>query len=298
LLGEELKNCRLRDCQRRGKRKEEEEEEELASRGRDMNAALGSSVWPSSSSSFSSSPSLLLSCFCNCNGSLTTRHQASSSNNNDRSRFWKLSSSQSTSLLASRTRRHSHKKSFFSPYRQGLIQSCAGKTPPSPSPSPSPELAESEMSMTKERKQLGGGGLLEKKDDGAIVVERLFSNLNEATLEHEPGSLSSAVLLIAGTTVGAGILAIPSVTQESGFLASAVTCVTCWIYMVGTGLLVAEVNVNTMCELGSGGVSLVCFSDFLFLSFPNHDYGDFSIVIIITSDHVSSLTICVLCIVL
>jgi hypothetical protein len=45
------------------------------------------------------------------------------------------------------------------------------------------------MSMTKERKQLGGGGLLEKKDDGAIVVERLFSNLNEATLEHEPGEL-------------------------------------------------------------------------------------------------------------
>jgi tyrosine-specific transport protein len=84
----------------------------------------------------------------------------------------------------------------------------------------------------------------------------------------QTGSLSSAVLLIAGTTVGAGILAIPSVTQESGFLASAVTCVTCWIYMVGTGLLVAEVNVNTMCELGSGGVSLVCFSDFLFLSFP------------------------------
>jgi len=67
---------------------------------------------------------------------------------------------------------------------------------------------------------------------------------------------------------------------------------------VGTGLLVAEVNVNTMCELGSGGVSLVCFSDFLFLSFPNHDCGDFSIVFIITSDHISSLTICVLCIVL
>jgi hypothetical protein len=220
---EELPIARLPE-----KRKEEEEEQEFASRGRDMNAALGSSVWPSSSS-FSSSPSLLLSCFCICNGSLRTRHQASSSNNNDRSRFWNLSSSQSTSLLASRTRRHSHKKRFFSPYRQGLIQSCAGKTPPSPSPSP--ELAESEMSIAKERKQRGGGGLLEKKDDGAIVVERLFSNLNEATLEHEPGSLSSAVLLIAGTTVGAGILAIPSVTQESGFLASAVTCVTCWIYM-------------------------------------------------------------------
>lgn len=57
--------------------------------------------------------------------------------------------------------------------------------------------------------------------------------------------------------VGAGILAIPAVTQESGFLASAVACILCWIFMVVTGLLVAEVNVNTMCEMGSGGVSLV-----------------------------------------
>ncbi|KAK3003855.1 hypothetical protein RJ639_019524 [Escallonia herrerae] len=57
--------------------------------------------------------------------------------------------------------------------------------------------------------------------------------------------------------VGAGILAIPAVTQEAGFLASAVTCIGCWIFMVVTGLLIAEVNVRTMCELGSGGVSLV-----------------------------------------
>ncbi|XP_012075989.1 tyrosine-specific transport protein isoform X1 [Jatropha curcas] len=88
-------------------------------------------------------------------------------------------------------------------------------------------------------------------------VERLFSNLNQATLKREPGSLSSSILLVAGTTVGAGILAIPAVTQESGFLASAVACIVCWIFMVATGLLIAEVNVNTMCELGSGGVSLV-----------------------------------------
>nr|GMD73677.1 tyrosine-specific transport protein isoform X1 [Ipomoea batatas] len=67
--------------------------------------------------------------------------------------------------------------------------------------------------------------------------ERLFSNLNQATLKREPG---------------AGILAIPAVTQESGFLASAVTCIGCWIFMVTTGLLIAEVNVKTMCELGSG----------------------------------------------
>ncbi|KAL8527327.1 hypothetical protein ACS0TY_005264 [Phlomoides rotata] len=87
--------------------------------------------------------------------------------------------------------------------------------------------------------------------------ERLFSNLNQATLQREPGSLSSAIFLVAGTTIGAGILAIPAVTQESGFLSSSVVCILCWIYMVVTGLLIAEVNVKTMCELGSGGVSLV-----------------------------------------
>lgn len=87
--------------------------------------------------------------------------------------------------------------------------------------------------------------------------ERLFSNINQATLKREAGSLVSSTLLVAGTTVGAGILAIPAVTQEAGFLASAVACVSCWIYMVVTGLLVAEVNVSTMRKLGSGSVSLV-----------------------------------------
>ncbi|KAI4305874.1 hypothetical protein L6164_029209 [Bauhinia variegata] len=90
-----------------------------------------------------------------------------------------------------------------------------------------------------------------------LEIERLFSNLNQATLKREPGSLSSAILLVTGTTVGAGILALPAVTQESGFSAFAVICIFCWVYMVVTGFLIAEVNVKTMCELGSGGVSLV-----------------------------------------
>ncbi|EXB54671.1 hypothetical protein L484_022533 [Morus notabilis] len=95
------------------------------------------------------------------------------------------------------------------------------------------------------------------RSESELEFERLFSNLNRATFKREPGSLSSAVFLVAGTTIGAGILAILAVTQESGFLASAITCIFCWVYMVVTGLLIAEVNVNTMCELGSGGVSLV-----------------------------------------
>ncbi|KAJ0238622.1 hypothetical protein HA466_0238020 [Hirschfeldia incana] len=97
----------------------------------------------------------------------------------------------------------------------------------------------------------------QEKEEEVIEFQRLFSNLNRSTLKRESGSLSSAVFLVAGTTVGAGILAIPAVTQESGFLASAVACILCWAFMVVTGLLVAEVNVNTMSELGSGGVSLV-----------------------------------------
>ncbi|CAL9148397.1 unnamed protein product [Musa hybrid cultivar] len=97
--------------------------------------------------------------------------------------------------------------------------------------------------------------------------ERLFSNLNQATMKRVPsknpqmllsGSVTSGILLVAGTTVGAGILDFPAVTQEAGFLASTITCIICFIYMVmSSRLLIAEVNVNTMCELGSGGVSLV-----------------------------------------
>ncbi|KFK26400.1 hypothetical protein AALP_AA8G243700 [Arabis alpina] len=107
--------------------------------------------------------------------------------------------------------------------------------------------------------QSGTKGTTEEEEGEEKVVEfeRLFSNLNRSTLKRESGNLSSAIFLVAGTTVGAGILAIPAVTQESGFLASAVACILCWAFMVVTGLLVAEVNVNTMCELGSGGVSLV-----------------------------------------
>uniref|UniRef100_A0A1J3IHZ7 Tyrosine-specific transport protein n=1 Tax=Noccaea caerulescens TaxID=107243 RepID=A0A1J3IHZ7_NOCCA len=97
----------------------------------------------------------------------------------------------------------------------------------------------------------------EEEEEKVVKFERLFSNLNRSTLKRESGSLSSAIFLVAGTTVGAGILAIPAVTQESGFLASAVACILCWAFMVVTGLLVAEVNVNTMTELGTGGVSLV-----------------------------------------
>ncbi|XAR60258.1 hypothetical protein NMG60_11033543 [Bertholletia excelsa] len=83
----------------------------------------------------------------------------------------------------------------------------------------------------------------EQLEQEELEFERLFSNLNRATLKREPGSVSSAVFLVTGTTIGSlslhpswlvqWILAIPAVTQESGFLGSAIHCIFCWVFMVG-----------------------------------------------------------------
>lgn len=62
---------------------------------------------------------------------------------------------------------------------------------------------------------------------------------------------------VAGATVGAGFLALPAVTAEAGFAASATAITGFLLFSITTGLLVAEVNLNTLCELGaSRGVSL------------------------------------------
>lgn len=41
---------------------------------------------------------------------------------------------------------------------------------------------------------------------------RMWSNLG-TDMKHEPGSVWGAAALVAGTTVGAGILALPAVTE-------------------------------------------------------------------------------------
>jgi tyrosine-specific transport protein len=48
---------------------------------------------------------------------------------------------------------------------------------------------------------------------------------------------------------------------RSGFVPSTVALSGCWVYMVATGLLVLEVNLSTMCELGSGGVSIISMAE-------------------------------------
>ena len=51
-----------------------------------------------------------------------------------------------------------------------------------------------------------------------------------------------AVLLIAGSCIGAGMLALPIKTSISGFFPFLVSFVVTWLFMLSTGLLLLEVN--------------------------------------------------------
>lgn len=49
-------------------------------------------------------------------------------------------------------------------------------------------------------------------------------------------------LIVAGTSIGAGMLALPVVTGPAGFVPSIAVLVACWAFMTITGLLFAELS--------------------------------------------------------
>ncbi len=51
----------------------------------------------------------------------------------------------------------------------------------------------------------------------------------------------SGALLVAGTAIGAGMLALPVVTSLAGFLPSTIFFFICWLFMAATGLLMFEI---------------------------------------------------------
>lgn len=51
-------------------------------------------------------------------------------------------------------------------------------------------------------------------------------------------------LLVAGTTIGAGMLALPVITGFAGFLPSILLLVVFWVYMLYTALLILELNLS------------------------------------------------------
>jgi amino acid permease len=52
------------------------------------------------------------------------------------------------------------------------------------------------------------------------------------------------------------VLALPAKTLAAGFLPSSGALFLCWVYMAASGLLIAEVNVNTLCSLERDAVSI------------------------------------------
>ena len=66
---------------------------------------------------------------------------------------------------------------------------------------------------------------------------------NNANNTAQP-TLWGAMALIIGSTIGAGILALPDISQDAGFVASTGGLVGVWAFLVAQALLLAEVNIN------------------------------------------------------
>jgi len=58
---------------------------------------------------------------------------------------------------------------------------------------------------------------------------------------NKPGTLLGGTLLVAGTCIGGGVLALPVITGMSGFVPSIALYLLCWVFMASTGLLYLEV---------------------------------------------------------
>ena len=60
--------------------------------------------------------------------------------------------------------------------------------------------------------------------------------------QHSPGSVLGGMLLVAGSCIGAGMLALPILTGLTGFFPSLSMLLLSWAFMTFTGLLLIEVN--------------------------------------------------------
>lgn len=80
----------------------------------------------------------------------------------------------------------------------------------------------------------------------------------ECMVENEPdASLLDAGALVAGTTVGAGILALPQATYPAGFVPGCCVLVTSWVFMSISGLLIAETTTSAICDTKRPGLGLL-----------------------------------------
>jgi len=98
--------------------------------------------------------------------------------------------------------------------------------------------------------------------------------LNKLDMLKNTASLLSGALLVTGTAVGAGMLALPVATCLGGFVPACLIYLVCWLFMAATGLLFLEIclwmpedaNIVSMAShlLGPGG-KLISWVLYLFL---------------------------------
>lgn len=62
-----------------------------------------------------------------------------------------------------------------------------------------------------------------------------------SSMQHK-GTVFGGTLLVAGTSIGGGMLALPVLTSVAGFWPSLAVYLLCWIFMAGTGLLFLEIS--------------------------------------------------------
>lgn len=85
-------------------------------------------------------------------------------------------------------------------------------------------------------------------------------------MQKHHGTVFGGTLLVAGTTIGGGMLALPVLTSPGGFIPSILIYLLCWLFMTATGLLFLELslqmeegaNIVTMAEKTLGKAGKVC----------------------------------------
>jgi Tryptophan/tyrosine permease family len=81
----------------------------------------------------------------------------------------------------------------------------------------------------------GNNGYVTSGRGSATIPQSTNTDKMPSETKGTENQLINAISLVAGTTVGAGILALPSVAIESGFFPSSAALIGSWVFMVTTG---------------------------------------------------------------
>lgn len=124
------------------------------------------------------------------------------------------------------------------------------------------EQQQQQMVNPEQLLQQLGGTDTELVDEQQIPT-RLYSSLKyektkngKVKATRQEGSMAGAIALVASSTVGAGVLAMPSSTAAAGLLPSSAALGIVWVYMTLSGLLIAEVTLNRILSSGRPATGL------------------------------------------